>query len=169
MKLNGHVMTEYEERTGADAWSGLRVAHLVERLRRYNEWRRGAEFEPPKPAQIGMTIDEAAEMLEAMARAIVDTLENNLHLADGDNCTLINLVRVMGRHNRGEKQPSFTIPAVAWGDKWEAGETMILPDPRLEWLNEAFDDFQENHWEIADCDEVKHFINWLVDRHGKNC
>jgi hypothetical protein len=64
------------------------------RLRRFNEWRRGAELEQPEPAQIGADIDEAAAMLESMSRAIVDALENNLHLADGDECTLIDLVRL---------------------------------------------------------------------------
>jgi len=73
-------------------WPGVvRVGQIVGRLRRYNEWRRGAEVEQPEPAQLGQDIDEAAKMLELMARAIVDTLENNLHLADGDNCTLIDL------------------------------------------------------------------------------
>jgi len=91
----GHAMTNYDETTtGAAAWPGVQVAALITRLRRYNEWRRGAEFEQPEPAQIGADIDEAAVMLESMAGAIVATLENNLHLADGDDCTLIDLVRV---------------------------------------------------------------------------
>ena len=87
-------MTNFDETTGAAVWPGVRVDPLVRRLRRFNEWRRGAEFEQPEPAQIGADIDEAAEMLEAMSRAIVDALETNLHLADGDECTLIDLVRL---------------------------------------------------------------------------
>lgn len=87
-------MTNFDEPTGAASWPGVRVDPLVTRLRQYNEWRRGAEFEQPEPAQIGADIDEAAEMLEAMSRAIVDVLENNRHLADGDDCTLIDLVRM---------------------------------------------------------------------------
>ena len=88
------VMTNFNETTETAAWPGVRVDQLVMRLRRYNEWRRGAEFEQPCPVQIGADIDAAADMLETMAAAIVETLENNLHLADGDNCTLIDLVRL---------------------------------------------------------------------------
>lgn len=87
-------MTNFDETTGAAAWPGVRVDPLVMRLRRYNEWRRGADFEQPEPARIGADIDAAADMLEAMAAAIVAALENNLYLADGDNCTLIDLVRL---------------------------------------------------------------------------
>lgn len=79
---------------GADAWPGVQVGHLVMRLRRYNEWRRGAEFAQPHPKEVGADIEEAANRLEAMAGAIVAALDHNLHLADGDNCTLIDLVRV---------------------------------------------------------------------------
>jgi len=39
---------------------------------------------------------------------------------------------------------------------------------RLEWLKESFDDFQKNHWAIADCDEVKYFVNWLINRPEKS-
>lgn len=87
-------MPNFNETTVTAAWPGVRVDPLVMRLRRYNEWRRGAEFEQPCPVQIGADIDAAADMLETMAAAIVETLENNLHLADGDNCTLIDLVRL---------------------------------------------------------------------------
>ena len=79
---------------GGDAWPGVQVGPLVQRLRRYNEWRRGAECPQPEPAEIGVDLDAAADLLEKMAQAIVDALEANLHLADGDNCTLIDLVRV---------------------------------------------------------------------------
>jgi len=88
-------MTSFDENTGSTTWLGVRVDQLAARLRRYNEWRRGAEFEHPEPAQIGADIDEAVALLESMAGAIVATLENNLHLADGDDCTLIDLVRVV--------------------------------------------------------------------------
>jgi hypothetical protein len=87
-------MTRPENTTEDAAWPGVRVDPLVMRLRRYNEWRRGAEFEQPEPAQIGADIDAAADMLESMSRAIIDALENNLHLADGDDCTMIDLVRL---------------------------------------------------------------------------
>jgi len=77
-----------------DTWPTLDIAPLVKRLRRYNEWRRGADFAQPSPSEIGTDIDAAADLLEKMAQAIIDTLDNNLHLADGDDCTLIDLVRL---------------------------------------------------------------------------
>lgn len=77
-----------------EEWPGVDVSDLVGRLRRFNDWRRGAEIKQPQPKEIGEDLEEAADRLEAMAGAIVAALENNLHLADGDNCTLIDLVRV---------------------------------------------------------------------------
>jgi hypothetical protein len=83
---------------GPEAWPGVQVGALVQRLRRLNQWRRGAECPQPDPAEVGADIDAAADLLEKMAQAIVGALENNLHLADGDNCTLIDLVRVARGH-----------------------------------------------------------------------
>ena len=39
---------------------------LVVRLRRYNEWRRGADFEQPEPSEIGMDIDAAIAAIEQL-------------------------------------------------------------------------------------------------------
>ena len=39
---------------------------------------------------------EAADRIEALEAAITKTLNENGHLADGENCTLIELKRVMG-------------------------------------------------------------------------
>lgn len=39
------------------------VAGLIERLRRYNDWRRGAEVNQPSPASIGADIDAAIALL----------------------------------------------------------------------------------------------------------
>lgn len=83
-----------DESVEVGAWPGVDVSSLVARLREFNDWRRGAEIEQPAPAQIGADIDAAADMLETMSAAIVATLENNLHLADGDNCALIDIARV---------------------------------------------------------------------------
>jgi hypothetical protein len=81
-------------------WRGLQVEPLAQRLQRYNEWRRGSEtIEQPHPKQIGEDIDEAVELLLAMSSAIEATLDKNMHLADGDNCSLIDIARVA----RGDK------------------------------------------------------------------
>jgi len=94
-------------------WRGLQVEPLAQRLRRYNDWRRGSEtIEQPHPKQIGEDIDEAVELLLAMSSAIEATLDKNMQhsyrmrvtaerivLSDGDNCSLIDIARVA----RGDK------------------------------------------------------------------
>ena len=42
---------------------------LVERLRYFNAWRRGAEGEQPNPGQIGRDIDAAVAILSRQASA----------------------------------------------------------------------------------------------------
>ena len=42
---------------------------LIERLKAYNEWRRGGtEIESPRPKQLGEDIDKAIELLEELSR-----------------------------------------------------------------------------------------------------
>ncbi len=50
--------------------STVAVDPRVMRLRRYNEWRRGADFEQPEPAEIGNDIDAAADELERMSKLL---------------------------------------------------------------------------------------------------
>jgi len=61
-------MTKTTETTAVEtpADSTGRLEALVRRLRRYNEWRRGADFEQPEPTGIGADIDAAIELLELM-------------------------------------------------------------------------------------------------------
>ncbi len=35
---------------------------------------------------------------------------------------------------------------------------------KIRWLKSVFDDFEENHWVVADADEVKHFVEWVVKK-----
>jgi hypothetical protein len=70
------------------------VERCVISLRRYNEWRRGADFEQPEPKEIGTDIDFAADIIERMRKAIKATIDENMHLADGDDCTLKHLVEL---------------------------------------------------------------------------
>lgn len=46
-----------------------------------------------KATEVLMT--EAADEIERLRDAIIETLEENLHLADGENCTLIRLKRAL--------------------------------------------------------------------------
>ena len=39
---------------------------LIQRLREYNEWRRGGDGTHPDPTQLGIDIDAAIELLESM-------------------------------------------------------------------------------------------------------
>lgn len=41
---------------------------LAERLKYYNEWRRGAETEQPHPKQLGQDIDAAIMIVEELIR-----------------------------------------------------------------------------------------------------
>lgn len=43
----------------------------------------------------GCATCEAADRIEALESAITKTLDENGHLADGENCTLIDLKRAM--------------------------------------------------------------------------
>ena len=45
------------------------ISSLVERLRYFNAWRRGAEGEQPNPGQIGRDIDAAVAILSRQASA----------------------------------------------------------------------------------------------------
>lgn len=42
------------------------LSALADRLKLYNEWRRGAETEQPHPKQIGQDIDAAIMIIEEM-------------------------------------------------------------------------------------------------------
>ena len=43
---------------------------LITRLRRFNEWRRGGEFEQPEPTTLGRDIDDAIALLEQHIKLI---------------------------------------------------------------------------------------------------
>ena len=45
------------------------IPALIERLRYFNEWRRGADGDQPDPAQIGRDIDAAVAILSRHASA----------------------------------------------------------------------------------------------------
>jgi hypothetical protein len=42
-----------------------KAQQLACRLRRFNNWRRGAETEPPSPREIGADLDAAVEIIES--------------------------------------------------------------------------------------------------------
>jgi hypothetical protein len=39
---------------------------LIERMRAFNDWRRGGDFEMPHPRQIGMDIDAMCDAIESL-------------------------------------------------------------------------------------------------------
>ena len=39
---------------------------LIERMRAFNDWRRGGDFEMPHPMQIGMDIDAMCDAIESL-------------------------------------------------------------------------------------------------------
>jgi len=64
-------MSEQKHSEAAPARPETSVDQLVVRLRRYNEWRRGAEIEQPDPKALGEDIDAAADILEIVVAAKV--------------------------------------------------------------------------------------------------
>ena len=47
-------------------------------------------------AEAAFRLDEQAIIIANLETAIRETIEDNLHLADGENCTLIKLKRAIG-------------------------------------------------------------------------
>jgi len=83
---------------------------IIYTLTEFNRYRRGKyktyrDFELTTgvtPKKIGAAIDSAVQVIKDLKKenlklkqAIADTLEENRHLADGDNCTLIRLKRAL--------------------------------------------------------------------------
>jgi len=82
-------------------WRGLQVEPLAQRLRRYNDWRRGSEtIEQPHPKQIGEDIDEAVELLLAMSSAIEATLDKNMQHSYRMRVTAERIVTRRSNHHR---------------------------------------------------------------------
>ena len=50
---------------------------LIERMRAFNDWRRGGDFEMPHPMQIGMDIDAMCDAIESLL-AENERLNHNL-------------------------------------------------------------------------------------------
>ncbi len=80
------------------------AAACVELLCQFNEWRRwDGEIDEegpvmPHPKSIWLAIDMAIELIEQHGEllvAIEQTLDENGHLADGENCTLIVLKKAL--------------------------------------------------------------------------
>ena len=59
------------------------IPALIERLRGYNAWRRGADSDQPDPAQIGRDIDAAVAIFTRQTRA-PDPLSQNLNEAEAN-------------------------------------------------------------------------------------
>lgn len=68
-------------------------------LKAHNFWRRGAHVPQCEPANLGRAIDKVCEMAEkylVLYEAAHETLDENGHLADGENCTLFKLKKAVG-------------------------------------------------------------------------
>lgn len=65
-------------------------------------------------------LHEAADEIERLQTAINETLQDNMHLADGENCTLIKLKRAMTPNAQVERRAPSTFaptPGSATGEK----------------------------------------------------
>lgn len=56
----------------------------------------------PDPFVTGKAIEAICDLVEKLDQAILQTIQENLHLADGENCTLINLKKAI------HHQPAMT-------------------------------------------------------------
>lgn len=73
-------------------------------LREFNRWRRGDSSLPmPDPKKIGDSLESACAAIEKLDAEILSlracvrlTIMENLHLADGENCTLKRLKKAIG-------------------------------------------------------------------------
>jgi hypothetical protein len=69
-----------------------------------------------------------AELLQAITK----TVQENLHLADGDNCTLVHLVRALGLNDPGREAPLTREELRAmWIKRETAWDFYINVDARL--------------------------------------
>jgi len=59
----------------------MNIIDIIDRLRLHDDERLYAEAD--------ILMSEAADEIERLRLAIIETLDENGHLADGDNCTLI--------------------------------------------------------------------------------
>ena len=62
------------------------------------------------------------------------------------------------------QRPYFTISESGWGGSWEAGDTIKLPDPRLEFLWDMYQKLKNSDIAVCDTDEVKYFYDWVVEK-----
>ena len=44
----------------------MKTKQVIDKLKEFNAWRRGAEIPMPNPTEIGVTIDRAVKLLEWM-------------------------------------------------------------------------------------------------------
>lgn len=74
----------------------MTTTETIKTLRNFNRWRRGDDgITQPSPTDIGNAIDAACDRIEELETNIYDFIEHNLHLADGDNCTLKPMVNLI--------------------------------------------------------------------------
>lgn len=115
---------------------------------------------------INACLDEAAERLEQYHTAITMTLTENLHLADGNNCTLIDLkLAVAGKFSQWVKidytdQKTWPIEAKPCLLAWDSEFKQMASSPAQTWERLAMlvklDDVEGNDdgecgWLWAEC------------------
>lgn len=74
-------------------------------IRWFRDSIRNKAITTSEKADVLLTLDECADEIERLRDAIGVTLGENLHLADGENCTLIHLKRALSPNNQVERKP----------------------------------------------------------------
>lgn len=88
--------------TNVESPAGVTVQRLVRRLRSHI-----AMLAPhQKERMTGKLLIEATDEIGRLHAAIVQTLDENKHLADGENCTLIRLKRAVSPNDTSSETGS---------------------------------------------------------------
>ncbi len=101
------------------------IPALIERLRYFNDWRRGADGEQPNPEQIGRDIDAAVAILSRQASA-PDPLSQNLwvafDVAEPQGCEVVQqyLGAAVMEHSN---PPDWAFPTARWRGEKDSAAT----------------------------------------------
>lgn len=85
-----------------DAQTEMAQAGSVQRLIRRLHSHIAMLAPHQKERRTGMLLIEATEEIGRLHAAIVQTLDENKHLADGENCTLVRLKRAVSPDDEAE-------------------------------------------------------------------
>jgi hypothetical protein len=114
---------------------------------------------------LGKEIQALKSTNDRLLQAITKTVQENLHLADGDNCTLVHLVRALGPNDPGREAPLTREELRAMWIKRETGwDFYVNVDARLFGEGKAIDKLTGLDGKVVseaiDCLENPKWFGW---------